>query len=79
MADPAKEVATDSSTSKASALAASQGSVGDYASSNDSSVDGRMLGPAKTLAQVVFEQVEEMAEIRYGSKLRVLWHKTSKA
>jgi len=79
MVDPAKEIATDSSTSKASALAASQGSAGDYASSNDSSAAGSRLGPAKTLTQVVLEQVEEMTEIRYGSRLRVLWNKTSKA
>ena len=80
LVDPAKGIATDSSTSKASsAPAASQGSAGDDASSNDSSAAGSRLGPAKTLTQVVFEQVEEMTEIRYGSRLRVLWNKTSKA
>ena len=29
------------------------------------------------IEQVVFEQVEEMTEIRYGSRLRVLWNKTT--
>ena len=36
-------------------------------------------GTAKTITQIVMEQLSDAVEIRYGSKLKVLWNKTSKA
>ncbi len=37
-----------------------------------------LLGEGKTITQIVFEQFADMTEIRYGSKVKVLWNQTSR-
>jgi hypothetical protein len=37
-----------------------------------------LLDGKKTITQVIYEQLEEMVEIRYGNSLKVLWNQVSK-
>ena len=52
---------------------------GGDSSASQGEAQSHTQGSAKTLTQIIMEQLNEAIEIRYGGKLKVLWNQASKA